>query len=336
MGGLFENGIGMSQIRIAGAGPAGSAAAIAASMEGAAAEILERSREGRHKVCGEFIPAEAAPVLEALGVWSAFADLRPAPMRWCTLRLGRRTKRWSLAEAGFGLSRLALDRLLLDGASAAGAKVTRGSSDLEGATIVASGRRGGAVRGRRLFGFKAHFAGPQSDGVELYFSRSGYTGVNPVENGETNVCGITTEDELRRFGFSIDEMTAADAALAERMRPLTRQMKWLTTGPLVYSRPRAVKSERVYAAGDALGFVDPFSGSGILNALLTGSLAGRAAARGAAVADYVRECDRFLARPFVVSALLRFAIGNGLSGAAQWIPGDWLYRMTRPGVMGAI
>jgi hypothetical protein len=57
-------------------------------------------------------------------------------------------------------------------------------------------------------------------------------------------------------------------------------MDWLITGPLVFSeRLRQPADEVTYRAGDSLGFTDPFTGSGILNAMLTGELAGIAAAR---------------------------------------------------------
>ena len=110
----------------------------------------------------------------------------------------------------------------------------------------------------------------------------GYLGISAVENGFTNICGIAPEEELRRFGFDLDEFLMAEPSLRDRLRPLSRRMAWLKTGPLVFSRSSELTApaNRVYPAGDALGFIDPFTGSGILNALLTGRLAGSAAARG--------------------------------------------------------
>jgi len=63
-------------------------------------------------------------------------------------------------------------------------------------TIVACGRTQKPTRRDRLFGFKAHFDGPSDDAVELFFGLSGYIGVNPVEEGVTNVCGIAPESVL--------------------------------------------------------------------------------------------------------------------------------------------
>ena len=65
--------------------------------------------------------------------------------------------------------------------------------------IVAYGRQFSSSGRDRLFGFKAHFRGPVSDAVELYFFDDFYVGVNPVEGGLTNVCGLGSEAGLRRY-----------------------------------------------------------------------------------------------------------------------------------------
>jgi flavin-dependent dehydrogenase len=326
----------MNEIRIAGGGPAGGAAAIAALRENAAVHIVERSRAPRHKVCGEFISAEACRVLNGLGLWPEFSLLHPPLIGRCLLHLGRSTKSWNFREPGFGLSRRALDRLVLERAVAQGARLSRGEryqDALDGgeSTVLSSGRRGNPAKGRRLFGFKAHFAGPVSDAVELFFTRFGYVGVSPVEDDLTNVCGIAPEDELRACQFEIDEFLAGEPALAGRLRPMSRIMPWLTTGPLKLTRgvSSGTCREFQYPAGDALGFIDPFTGSGILNALLTGSLAGRAAARGMPVDAYLRKCAMELDGPFAVSALFRTLWRAGMSHLALFVPGDWLYRVTR-------
>ncbi|HLK51061.1 MAG TPA: FAD-dependent monooxygenase [Bryobacteraceae bacterium] len=323
----------MNTIQIVGAGPAGSAAALAALGEGSAVHIVDRARATRHKVCGEFLAAEACHQLEALGVWQAFLGCEPSRIRRAELHFGSRVKRWNLPETAFGLSRRALDGLLLERAVSRGAAVSRGVSwpggEVHGRMVLACGRRSTSSRKPRLFGFKAHFEGPVNDAVELYFAGASYAGVSAVENNFTNVCGIAPEDELRKAGFEIDEFLARSAPLAERLRPLTRRMEWLTTGPLNFSRLTAPFAN-AYPAGDALGFVDPFTGSGILNALATGRRAGRAAARQSPVETYFRECRELLERPVAVSALFRTMIRSGWAGLlAGLVPGRWMYRLTR-------
>ena len=385
-----ENEIRVKDLVIVGGGPAGSAAAIAALGDTGAVHVIERSRAAKHKVCGEFLPAEACRVLEGLGVWRAFLSANPARIRRCVLRFGSRRKQWTLTEPAFSLSRFELDRLLLDRAQALGARISRGESFREGdasggatgvladgrrrpasrgesfregdasgagwdvladgrrtpasrgesfregegsgaSVVLAHGRRTPAAAGGRLFGFKAHFAGPVDDSVELHFTRFGYLGISAVENGFTNICGIAPEEELRRFGFDLDEFLMAEPTLRDRLRPLSRRMAWLKTGPLVFSRSSELTApaNRVYPAGDALGFIDPFTGSGILNALLTGRLAGSAAARGTPAESYLRECRALLDRPFAMSSLFRLLMRARMSRMALLVPGDWLYRLTR-------
>jgi menaquinone-9 beta-reductase len=321
------------EIQIAGAGPAGTAAAIAALSQGAAVHIYERSLHAKHKVCGEFVSREAFRVLERLGVAPAFFELKPSVIRRCALHLGAHVKEWTLGEPAFGLSRLALDRLLLERAVAAGARLSRGTTFREGDSrdrvILASGRRGLASRGGRLFGFKAHFSGPVTDSVELYFTRFGYVGISAVEDGETNVCGLASEETLRRYDFDVDALLAGEPAVSAHLRPLARTMRWLTTGPLSFSRvPREAD---VYLAGDGLGFIDPFTGSGILNALMTGRLAGIAAATGKSAAEHLRTCSSLLDGPFATSAALRALLRTRVRELAVLIPGNWLYKFTRAG-----
>ncbi len=62
----------MYDLTVIGGGPAGSCAAITAHRAGASVLLLERGRFPRHKVCGEFVSAEA---LGLLGAYSA-RDIR--------------------------------------------------------------------------------------------------------------------------------------------------------------------------------------------------------------------------------------------------------------------
>jgi len=327
-------------IQIAGGGPAGAAAAITALREGVSVNLFERARVPRHKVCGEFIAPEACRVLETLGLLPKVLRLNPTRIRRCRLQFARGHKQWTLAEPALGLSRLALDRMMLEETVALGGQVFRGEIYQPRAggerLVLAHGRPGGARKGGRFFGFKAHFSGPADDVVSLYLSSFGYVGISAVEAGSTNVCGLAREEALLRSGFDIDEFLARDPAVAERLRPLTRRMEWIKTGPLTFSRsvPALTGDDYLYPAGDALGFVDPFTGSGILNALLTGRLAGSASARQIPARDYLKDCARLLNRPFAISTAMRAVWLAGMSHLACLVPGQLLYRLTRPRIAG--
>ena len=143
-------------------------------------------------------------------------------------------------------------------------------------------RDAGPQRGQRLFGFKAHFEGPMDDAVELFFFERCYVGVTGIEEGKTNVCGLAPESFLSRFGFEYDGIVMHCPALSDRLKPLRRVTPWFSTGPLQYGQAFDNAGSQAYPAGDALSFVDPFTGSGLLAAVRSGAMAGRAAAIGTA------------------------------------------------------
>jgi flavin-dependent dehydrogenase len=316
-------------VSILGGGPAGASAAISALQNGASVQITEKSRFPRHKVCGEFFSPEIAGDLDRLGVWDRFLGAGPAQIRRMKLHFGRREKTSRLPEAAWGLSRFAFDALLFDRAVQLGAGTRRESSGAE--TVIAAGRySSGLSRGRRLFGFKAHFEGPVEDAVELFFFDGCYVGVNAIEDGKTNVCGLGPEDYLRRFGFDFDEIIRRSPPLRERLKPTKRSIDWLSTGPLEFSQ--RFQADRVYRAGDALSFVDPFTGSGLMAAVKTGMLAGKAVTEGDPPAEYLAQCRLALKKPFEIAGILRKAVDNGWAEVlAGLIPGRLLFALTRPG-----
>jgi flavin-dependent dehydrogenase len=242
------------------------------------------------------------------------------------LHFGRRTKRATLPEPAYGLSRYAFDDLLLSHACANGARIIETGNP----QIVATGR--GSRAGRdRLFGFKAHFDGPADDAVELYFFDGSYVGLNCVEGGRTNICGLAPERLLRQKNFDIDEFIQRSEALGARLSPLRRSMKWLRAGPLDFRQNWT--REDVYLAGDALSFVDPFTGSGLLSAVISGALAGQHAASRRPVAEHARACRDILAKPFAFSsALRRVASTHWAEWLVGMVSGEMLFRLTRPAV----
>jgi menaquinone-9 beta-reductase len=332
-------------VRIVGGGPAGSAAAIAALSEARSVHIFEKSGFPRHKVCGEFLSPEIVPLLESLGIWQEFLRLRPAHIKRTILHFGARSNQSQLPDGAFGLSRYEFDRLLFEKAIALGAttvrervtapSATQADSNSRDCQVLATGRKSIAAAGRRLFGFKAHFEGPVNDAVELFFFRGCYVGASAIENGITNICGIAPERVLRACEFQIDDLLSGWPPLACRVRPLSRVSPWFTVGPLVFGGQwQRFAGRDIYPAGDALGFIDPFTGSGLVNAVGTGRLAGLAASRGISVEDYLSNCRRAVRRPFYVATLFRAILEAGLAQSlGSLIPVRYLFRMTRPGTL---
>jgi flavin-dependent dehydrogenase len=115
---------------IAGAGPAGSSAAILLAQAGWRVALVEKQTFPRRKVCGECIAASNLPLLETLGVGDAFAALAGPKLREVALMHGRHSvvaklppvhggsSRW-----GRALGRETLDSMLLAQARSAGVQV---------------------------------------------------------------------------------------------------------------------------------------------------------------------------------------------------------------------
>ncbi len=157
----------------------------------------------------------------------------------------------TLPEPAWGLSRYAFDALLLDRAIL-GAQVDSAwsASDLAkigtaSPPVIAAGRsiteskRGESKRGQRLFGFKTHFTGPVDDAVELFFlqrllRRCEYG--RKRTHQRVRLLGPGRLRYLKRFDFDFDRVVLESPALRDRLAPLDREMKWLSTGPLRFTQ----------------------------------------------------------------------------------------------------
>jgi flavin-dependent dehydrogenase len=115
---------------IIGAGPAGSTAAILLAQAGWSVALIEKQRFPRRKVCGECIAASNLPLLDVLGIGSAFAAMAGPELRRVALFCGAQSVSAALPPCedskhpwGRALGREHLDVLLLQRAKAVKASV---------------------------------------------------------------------------------------------------------------------------------------------------------------------------------------------------------------------
>ncbi|MGH9847223.1 MAG: NAD(P)/FAD-dependent oxidoreductase [Blastocatellia bacterium] len=147
--------------------------------------------------------------------------------------------------------------------------------------------------GSRLFGRKVHLREIEGlgDFGELFFFRDGYGGICNVEDGRTNLCFITTEATLRQAKGDrqqlLDLTLRANPAARARLQGAVFASDWLGAGPLQYGRKQTTPG--VLTIGDAAAFIDPFTGSGILLALMSGEVAAEVVDR--AFREKVRDAD---------------------------------------------
>ena len=289
-------------LAIIGGGPAGCAAAIVAARKGARVLLLERTRFPRHKVCGEFVSAESLGLLQDL-LANDFGHLLTRAQRISNSRifldgamLEARVDPPAASIARFDLDAALWETCCVEGVETRAETIVK---SVEGtgpfrimadqqifeahALINASGRWSSftspKVRARNIeqkwIGIKAHFyetsAAPSTD---LYFFDGGYCGVQPVAevtNGSgtrINACAMVRADVAN----ALPDVLRLHPALRERSRTWKPAMEAVSTSPLVFHGPEAVR-DTMLQVGDAAAFVDPFVGDGISLALRSGALA---------------------------------------------------------------
>ena len=309
----------MFDVVIAGGGPAGSAAAIALAQAGLNALIVDKSQFPRNKACGEYLSAGAVEQLQTLGLESVLA---PAAARLDGIRLSGNGARVELrfSKTGWALPRLRLDSELLRSAISRGATFlqariedvreespgslltvrepsgeTRGLRarfviGADGAQSVVARKCGLSVapRGEQRFALGGHYGGLRDLDrfVEMFVEGSSYFAVNPFDAAHANIMVIVREKDLSARKNDVDqfirERARALSGDAARFTGAQLEGKRIAVGPLAHST-RGVTAGNVLLAGDAAGFIDPFTGQGVYLALRGGIAAARAIAAAVAM-----------------------------------------------------
>lgn len=320
-------------VAIVGAGPAGSTLAAILARSGRSVALIERDTFPRDKLCGEFLSYDALPVVEHFGI-----DLPDAPyIRRCRVVSRHCSVEFELPHAARGVSRRLLDATLFEHAVACGAhpihEAVADLNHLRARLIVGAWGRWGRFdtqlerafvrdRSHRNFGFKRHYRGPHSGTIDLYSFRRGYLGVSPIENGETNICGLVHASRLRAHKGRWDSFVGMIRHEEPRLDAMYAQFEpaqehFLSSEPVIF-RARSAVENGVLMIGDASGVIDPLTGNGMAMAMqsavlasrfiLAGNVDGYRQAHHDYFADRIKWSRRvafLLSRPALLDAALR-------------------------------
>lgn len=304
---------------VVGAGPAGATAAIAAARAGASVLLIDRRGFPRDKACGDGIAPQVFSALAALGVLgidAGYPEIRGLSLTGPSGAFATRR----MSRGVHVIPREVFDARLVAAAVAAGATSHRHAvktlathedrvvlDDIEARTVV--GADGASSVVRRHLGESPNPPGHMALAIRGYAPDDGpleqriimsdrdwpaYAWSFPIGDGRRNVgygevlrgSALTRGCLLRRLRHLLPDVDL-DATTSLRAHHL----------PLSTRRPAPGRG-RVLLAGDALSLINPFTGEGIFYAVVSGALAGSAAAGRAENAGelYARSLRRRLRR----------------------------------------
>ena len=293
-------------LAVVGAGPAGSAAAMAAlrARPGARVLLLDKHDFPRDKSCGDGVAPHAVDELARLGAADVLADRVPVHR----LRLqspGGRVVARRLHRPDYVVPRTVLDARLVAAAVAQGAVLQRHrvrtlqvrpdrvvlDGELSASVVVGADGANGVVR--------RQVGAPRQPARAAAVAVRGYAAAPPGEPEQVIVMSrrdwpayawsFAAGDGTANVGFGmlLPSLQAVDGSgraelhgrLAELLPGVRAERLVSHHLPLSTWRPEQ-PAGRVLLAGDAASLINPLTGEGIFYALLSGRLAGTAAVAG--------------------------------------------------------
>ncbi|HTQ28988.1 MAG TPA: NAD(P)/FAD-dependent oxidoreductase [Puia sp.] len=290
-------------VAIVGGGLAGLSLSIQLAKAGYRVAVFEKELYPFHKVCGEYISFESWNFLEEAGIPLSDWNL-PIIRRLQVSAPNGRALLQELPLGGFGISRYKLDAALAEVARSQGVDLFEQSkvSDVifgrQQFTVIGPdfscqaklvcgtfGKRSNLdVKWKRSFtrkksnklnnfiAVKYHIQTDfPPDLIALHNFSQGYCGISHIEDNKCCLCYLTTAENLRISGNSIDNMEQQILQRNPHLQKIFSASLFLYDQPLTISQISFEKKTQVdnhiLLIGDAAGMIAPLCGNGMSMAL---------------------------------------------------------------------
>ena len=301
-------------IAIIGGGLAGLALAIQLSKKNYRVILFEKEKYPFHKVCGEYISLESWNFLEQLGVPLSTLNL-PIIDRLNLTAPNGKSFETKLPLGGFGISRYKIDNLLVAIARESGAHIleetrvedvrfigdkffinyskrNEGIKKIEAVVgCAAYGKRSNldvkwnrdfiSKRNSRINNFiavKYHVnTNWPANTIGLHNFRNGYCGISQIEEHKYCLCYLTTAENLKKSGNSIQQMQKNILYQNPVLKDIFSSSEFINQTPVTISQisfdKKSLVENDLLMLGDAAGMITPLCGNGMSMALHSSKMA---------------------------------------------------------------
>ncbi|HXT11246.1 MAG TPA: NAD(P)-binding protein [Candidatus Angelobacter sp.] len=268
-------------ITIVGGGLAGLTLGIGLRRRNIPVTLWEAHGYPRHRVCGEFISGNGQEVLRRLDLLRLLESAGAIRVHSAAFISGAsRSPTRPLPAPALGISRYLLDSTLARELQRLGGDLRintrRHDNDFAEGIVRATGRRAQPTEnGWRWFGLKVHATNVNLDAdLEMHVFENNYVGVNRINGGEVNVCGLFRgrAGETRESGFNLLRGKPG-SRLHERLASARFDENSFCSVAGLSLKPQHAVDKTECCVGDAITMIPPVTGNGMSMAFESAELA---------------------------------------------------------------